>query len=215
MRHNPKFAVTDAAVARALIAANPWTTIVSQHGGDLVASHYPVLLDEDRPDELTVVTHVGRPDERVHGFGGGAEVMLIFAGAHGYISPSWYSGAEDPIPTWNFSVVHAHGVPEILSDADNLRVLLRLSAHFEQHVDHPTSLDPAVAADVARGTVGIRVPISRFVCKVKMSQNKDEATQHGVIAALERPGGPYADPALARDMRRALGLGSGTEPDPA
>jgi transcriptional regulator len=40
-----------------------------------VASHYPVLLDKDR-DGLAVFTHVGRPDEQLHGFGQ-REIMLI------------------------------------------------------------------------------------------------------------------------------------------
>ena len=63
---------------RRLIRDHPWATIVSHHDGGLVASHYPVLLDEER-DDLAVVTHVGRPDEQVHGFGA-AEMLLIVAG---------------------------------------------------------------------------------------------------------------------------------------
>ena len=94
MRHNPKHAVTDEAVVRRLIAENPWATLVSHHDGELVASHYPILLDE-RADELAIVTHVGRPDEQVHGFGD-REVLLIVAGPHGYISPSWYCARRAP-----------------------------------------------------------------------------------------------------------------------
>ena len=52
---------------RTLIAENPWATIVSQHEGELVASHYPILLD-DASEQLAIVTHVGRPDERIHDF---------------------------------------------------------------------------------------------------------------------------------------------------
>lgn len=43
---------------------------------------------------------------------------------------------------------------------------------------------------VARGTVGIRLPITRFVCKIKMSQDKDPVTQRQVMDALRAPG-PY------------------------
>ena len=46
MRHNPKHAVDDPAIVRRLVAENPWGTLVS-HAGGLVASHYPILLDED------------------------------------------------------------------------------------------------------------------------------------------------------------------------
>jgi transcriptional regulator len=86
MRHNTKYAVTDPDVVRVLIAENPWATIDSDTDGAIVASHYPVLLDEER-DRLAMVTHVGRPDEEIHRFGRG-EVLLIVAGPHGYVSPS-------------------------------------------------------------------------------------------------------------------------------
>jgi transcriptional regulator len=200
MRHNPRHAETDPATVRRLIAANPWATIVSQSSAGLVASHYPVLLDEDT-DDLAVYTHVGRPDEQVHEFGTG-EVMLIVAGPHGYISPSWYSERGTPVPTWNFSVAHCYGTPQVLDADANLRVLTRLVDHFEQHVDEPLPLDQEFGAKLARGTVGIRLPITRFVCKVKMSQDKDAQSQRQVLAALRRPG-PYASAALADEMERA------------
>lgn len=202
MRHNPKHAVTDEAVVRTLIAEHPWATLVSRHEGELVASHYPILLDEERED-LAIVTHVGRPDDRVHGFGAGHEILLIVAGPHGYISPSWYAPGDTPAPTWNFSVAHCYGVPEILDADENLRVLTRLVAHFEQHVEAPVYLDPDVGARISPGTVGIRLPITRFVCKVKMSQDKGETSRRQVLEQL-RGDGPYASPALADDMERAL-----------
>jgi transcriptional regulator len=204
MRHNPKHAVDDPAVVRRLIAENPWGTLVSQADG-LVASHYPILLDEESA-ELAIVTHVGRPDEQIHQFGSGTEMLLIVAGPHGYISPSWYAPGATPAPTWNFSVAHCYGVPQVLDADENLRVLTRLVAHFERHVDDPVWLDQQVGARIARGTVGIRLPITRFICKVKMSQDKDPVSQRQVLEQL-RGDGPYASPALADDMERALAGG--------
>ena len=203
VRHNPKHAETDSGVVRRLILENPWAVIVSEGLDGLVASHYPVLLD-DSTDDLTVVTHVGRPDEELHAFGTD-ELLLIFSGPHGYISPSWYTEDATPVPTWNFSVAHCYGVPEILDEEENLRVLTRLVHHFEQHVANPVGLDPEVGARWVQATVGIRVPIARFVCKVKMSQDKDAGSQSGVLEALRRPG-PYRNEAVASEMERALGL---------
>jgi len=201
MRHNAHYAITDPRVVRDLIAENPWATIVSNNDSGLVASHYPVLLD-DRDAGLAIVTHVGRPDEKVHAFGTG-EILVIVAGPHGYISPSWYSGQVAPVPTWNFSVAHCYGVPEVLDADENLRVLTRLVDHFEQHVERPVVLDQESGARLARGTVGIRLPITRFVCKVKMSQDKDPQSRQQVLEAL-RGSGHYSDPALAAEMQRAL-----------
>ena len=201
MRHSPHHAVDDPAVVRRMIRENPWATLVSQADG-LVASHYPILLDEDS-DELAIFTHVGRPDDEVHGFGSGREVLLIVAGPHGYVSPSWYVKGATPAPTWNFSVAHCYGVPQFLDAEENLRVLTRLVAHFERRVEDPVWLDQQIGARIARGTVGIRLPITRFVCKVKMSGDKDPVSQRQVLEHL-RGDGPYASPALADDMERAL-----------
>jgi transcriptional regulator len=202
VRHNPKHAVTDEAVVRTLIEENPWATIVSQRDGELVASHYPILLDTG--DELAILTHVGRPDEQVHDFGD-REMLLIVAGPHGYVSPSWYAPGATRAPTWNFSVAHCYGVPQILSLEDNKATLTRLVAHFEQHVEDPVYLEPDVADRLAPGTVGIRLPISRFICKVKMSQDKDPVSQRSVLEHL-RGDGSYANRALAADMERALAI---------
>jgi transcriptional regulator len=208
MRHNPSHEVTDPTVVRDLIAENPWATLVSATQEGIVASHYPVLLDEG--PELAVLTHVGRPDEEIHKFGS-AEILLIVAGTHGYISPSWYSDQATRVPTWNFSVAHCYGVPQLLDAEDNLRVLTRLVERFERHVQEPALLDQELGERIARGTVGMRLAISRFTCKVKMSREKDPDTQRRVMRALRGPG-PYSNPALADDMSRALGAAGESDP---
>ena len=201
MRHNPYHASEDPDVVRQLIRQHPWGTLVSSNDGQLVASHYPVILD-DEADGLTVLTHVGRPDDKIHGFGD-REVLLIIQGRHGYISPSWYAPGSIRAPTWNFTAAHCYGVPQILGEEENLAVLARLVAHFERHVENPLLLDLDWGRPIARGTVGIRLPITRFVCKIKMSQDKDPVTQRQVMDALRAPG-PYQNPELASDMARAL-----------
>jgi len=201
MRPNPTHASDDPEVVRQLIRENPWSTLVSGNAGKLVASHYQVLLDE-AADDLALLTHVGRPDDQLHGFGE-QEIMVIIQGRHGYISPSWYLPGTTPAPTWNFSVAHCYGVPEILSAEENLQVLTRLVEHFERHVAQPQFLDPEWGAQLARGTVGLRIAITRFVCKVKLSHDKSPANQQRVIAAL-RESGPYQHRALADEMQRSL-----------
>lgn len=201
MRPNALLASDDPDVIRRLIRQNPWAILVSAGAEGLVASHYPVLLDEGA-DQLAVLTHVGRPDETIHGFGAN-EVLLIVQGRHGYISPSWYAPGAIKAPTWNFSAAHCYGVPQVLGEEENLAVLARLVERFERHVDDPVLLDPEWARPLAQGTVGIRLPIERFICKIKMSQDKDPQSRRQVMDALRRPG-PYENPGLADDMADAL-----------
>ncbi len=204
MRKNPYFELTDLEVVKRLIRENPWATLVSNSSSGLVASHYPILLEENR-EELSIVTHLGRPDEKVHELGE-RELLMIVQGPHGYVSSSWY-GEHIEVPTWNFIVAHLTGVPEILAPDENFEVLTRLVDHFEQRVDHPRPLNssPEVLENArrdSRGTLGLRLVPTKVVAKQKMSQNKSPETVQAVRSELEGDGF-YSDAALAREMRLA------------
>lgn len=200
MRHKAAHACDDPEVVKELIEENPWATLVSVNDGP-VASHCPVLLDREA-EQPTLLTHLGKPDDELHGLGDG-EMLAIVQGHHGYVSPSWYAPGATPAPTWNFTVAHLYGVPEILSEEENLSVLTRLVEHFEQHVEKPLLLDQEWGAQIAKGTVGIRLRATRFICKRKLSQDKDAVSRQQAIAALRQPG-PYHHPALADEMEREL-----------
>ncbi|HEX6205382.1 MAG TPA: FMN-binding negative transcriptional regulator [Solirubrobacterales bacterium] len=200
MRPNPLFASEDPELVRALVREHPWATLVTSTESGLVASHYPVMLDEDAPG-LTLLTHLGRPDDEVLEIGLG-EVLVIVQGNHGYVSPGWYTPEERLVPTWNFTVAHLHGMPQVLDETENFAVLTRLVEHFERHLDQPHRLSPA-DAPIAKGTVGLRIPIDRFEMKRKLGQNKSAETRRQVIAAL-REESPYRHPVLAEEMEREL-----------
>ena len=196
--------MTDVAELRRLIDRNPWVTLVSDTAEGLVASHYAVLLDDER-DDLTVVGHVGKPDDLIHGLGE-QELLIVVQGPHGYISPGWYGDVQS-VPTWNFVSAHLTGVPELLSPEENLRVLDRLVSRFEDRMPEPRLLwerpnDPAFVERLERGTVGFRLTPARVVAKRKLSQNKPADVVETVIAELNGDG-PYANAALAAEMRRA------------
>ncbi|WP_396600150.1 FMN-binding negative transcriptional regulator [Frigoribacterium sp. R86507] len=203
MRHTPTFVLSDVDEVKRLVRENPWATIVSHTAAGLVASHYPVVLEEDAtdPEAIVLVSHVGRPDERSHELGE-HEVLVIVQGPHGYVSPGWYP-AEQIIPTWNHVTAHLWGTPEILSDDENFRVLGELVDHFERVMPEPSTLtlDDAGSRRVAKGTVGIRLRVTRFDARAKLSQNKAPEVVDRIVAELEH-GEHYAQPALAAEMRR-------------
>ena len=203
MRQNPSFVLGDVADIRRLIAENPWVTLVANTANGLAASHYAVVLDPDR-DDLTILGHVGRPDEAILELGQG-ELLVIVQGPHGYISPGWYD-AKPAVPTWNYVVAHLSGVPEILSDEENYRVLGALVEHFENRMPEPrlmegTPENAAYASRISAGTVGFRLTPTRVTGKRKLSQNRPDDTIETIIFELEN-GSEYPNPALAAEMRR-------------
>lgn len=205
MRHTPHYLMTDPEEVRRLIRAHPWATIVSSTSSGLVASHYPIVLEEptaDDPDAIVVVSHVGRPDEQLHELGE-HEVLLIVQGPHGYVSPGWYPEG-DIVPTWNHVTAHLWGTPQLLDADENYRVLEDLVDRFEAPMPEPRSLqlDEDGARRLARGTVGVRLRVDRFDARAKLSQNKRPEVRDRIMAEL-RGDGPYAQPALADEMARA------------
>jgi transcriptional regulator len=201
MRRTPTYITEDAEVVKRLIRENPWTGYVSPASTGLVASHYATLLDEEDTDGITILSHFGRPDERLHELGE-HEMLVIVQGPHGYISPGWYAEG-DIIPTWNHVTAHLYGTPEILSDEENYEVLRRLVDHFERRMPSPHSLDedPERMRRVALGTVGLRMRVTRFDARLKLSQNKPDEVRDTIIDALQGVG-PYASPDLAAEMRQ-------------
>lgn len=178
--------------------------LVSHTAAGNVASHYPVMLEDGPADEISIVSHVGRPDEVAHGLGSG-EVLVIIQGPHGYVSPSWYPDG-DLVPTWNHVTAHLWGTPEILSPEENYAVLEALVDQFEQRVPRPRSLrmDEELTRRIARGTVGLRLRVARFEARAKLSQNKPADVVARITDELEADG-PYANAALAGEMRRLHG----------
>jgi transcriptional regulator len=200
MRHTPGYLLTDPDEVKRLIRENPWATIVSNTSTGLVASHYPVMLEEDA-EGISIVSHVGRPDEQLHELGQ-HEVLVIIQGPHGYISPGWYD-PTDFVPTWNHVTAHLYGTPELLSTEENFRVLDSLTDHFEERMPHPVhlSIDEEGARRIALGTVGLRLKVDRFDARLKLSQNKAPEVVDRIIDELQA-GEHYSNPQLAREMRR-------------
>ena len=202
MRYTPRYLMTDPQEVKRLIRNNPWATFVSPASTGLVASHYPVILDEEASkgedgDEIVILSHFGRPDDDLHELGR-HQVLVIIQGPHDYVSPSWYSPG-DLVPTWNHVTAHLYGTPEVLSEEDNYKALGRLTDHFEAGRPHGRSLseDEAGTRRIAKGTAGLRMRVDRFDSRAKLSQNKDADVRATITHHLAE-----RNPALADEMRR-------------
>ncbi|MGW2289686.1 FMN-binding negative transcriptional regulator [Streptomyces phaeochromogenes] len=194
------FRVDDPGRIRDLARAHPWATLIS-HTPDrgLVVSHLPVLVDDSRQD-TTLLGHLARTDAGKHELGS-HEVVVVIQGPHGYISPSWY-GETPHVPTWNFTVLHVHGRPEVLDPTDTYDVLSATVDHFEDRLPEPWRLArvESYAHRIAAAVTGFRLPATKVTAKAKLSQDEREEIVLRLAGALES-GRPYAVPELARAMR--------------
>ena len=108
------FEASDVAWCHALIRREPFALLIGvDHTGAPFATHLPVLLDESPAPRGTLLGHVARPNPQWELFAPDRPVLVVFPGAHAYVSPSWY-GTHPSVPTWNYVAVHAYGVPRLI-----------------------------------------------------------------------------------------------------
>jgi len=196
------FQETDPGVLHALMRAYPFATVVTYGDGGATANHLPLELVDG-----TLHGHIARGNELAKA--DGAQVLVIFHGADGYISPNWYPSKHETgreVPTWNYAVVHVHGRLRTVDDAAWLhRLLERLTDRHEASLPQPWHVDDAPEDHIQsmlRAIVGINISIERIEGKFKLSQNHPDANRAGVRRGLAERGG-RRDAELAELMQQA------------
>ncbi len=182
---------TDIAVLHALVRSHPLGAWVTHGDEELLANHIPFLLDSSQGEHGTLVGHVARANPIWQAFSTTVPSLVIFQGAETYITPSWYPSKHahgKVVPTWNYAVVHAHGLPRAIEDHDwLLQHLTQLTDTHERGQALPWKVSDAPLDFTERlmdAIVGIEIPISKLSAKWKVSQNRPEPDKLGVVAGL-------------------------------
>lgn len=182
------FESRDEATLAHLMSAHPLAQIVHTDAeGGLDADPVPLLWDAER---RTLRGHVARANP-LWRTANGAAVLAIFSDPGAYVSPNWYpskAATHQAVPTWNYTVVHAHGTLQVHDDEAWLAEFLPLlTARHEAGQPRPWALCDAPAdylQRMMRAIVGIEIPVTRLAGKVKASQNRSAADRESVAAAL-------------------------------
>lgn len=178
-------ALADSASIEAFLHHHSFATLVTCDAqGVPFATHIPVLFDAA---QNILRAHIARANPQWQHFQPEREVLVIFSGAHSYISSLWYQNPQE-VSTWNYTAVHVYGTPHIISDAAALHTLLADTNRMldgEQGVEHFEQLDSRFREGLMRGIVGFSIIISRTEAKFKLSQNKNQSEQQRIVEHLE------------------------------
>ena len=185
------FAETRLEELHRIIREHPLGMLVTHGACGLDANHLPFELIPDRGAHGTLQAHIARANPLWKEVSDGTEVLVVFRGAHGYISPSWYPSKHEThrsVPTWNYEAVHAQGRMHLIDDAKFVGGLVaRLTHVYEAAEPRPWKLADApreYIEEMLRNIVGIEIEVTRLAGKRKLSQNRDARDIQGVIEAL-------------------------------
>ena len=187
-----------------IIREYPLGVLITHDAQGLDANHLPFEFDPNAGTHGVLTAHVARANPVWQRCASGNSAMVVFRGAEGYVSPNWYPSkheAHRQVPTWNYEVVHAHGLLTVRDDERFVRgVVGRLTRRHEADEPRPWKMSdsaPEFIDGMLRNIVGIEVAITSLVCKRKLSQNKEERDRLGAADALLATGNTE----LAQSMR--------------
>jgi len=184
-----------------LIRSRAFGQITVHADGQLLAAHVPLLLSEDAQ---TVDIHLVRSNPIARALSEPLEALITINGPDGYVSPDWY-GADDQVPTWNYTAVQLRGTLDLLDHAQMRDVLDRQSAHFENQLPKMAwtadKMTPEVLDKMMRQIVPCRLTITDLQSTFKLNQNKPDDVRLRAADAIETSGVGLETAALAALMR--------------
>ncbi len=199
----------DLAAQHDLIRRHPLGLLVSHGPQGLVANAIPFLVDASASKLGTLNAHMARANVQWRDLGGASEALVVFHGVDHYVSPSWYATKRETgkvVPTWNYVMVQARGVPRVIEDEAWLRrQIAALTRSQESGRAAPWAVTDApedFVAAMVRQIVGLEIEIADIRGKWKASQNRPVADRAGVVAGLEADG-EAAALAMAAIVREA------------
>jgi transcriptional regulator len=203
------FREDDPGTLAAFIDAHPLATLVMVTAEGLTANHIPLLRTTGGAVDMVLRGHVARGNDIWKTVAADGATLAVFGGADRYISPSWYPTKAltgEVVPTWNYSVVHAHGRIRFIDDAAWVHALVvALTERHEATRPVPWAVSDApetYVSKMVRAIVGFEITVERLEGKFKSSQNRTEGERRGVSAGLQAQGvASEIQSSLVRDPR--------------
>lgn len=201
------FRVADEGELIAFLRAHPLGLVIASRAEGPSADLIPFVVD----GRNRLRAHFARANPLRQTLSTPQEVLVVFSGPQGYVSPSWYpSKAENGkvVPTWNYAMVQVRGRAVLREGPDWIAgQIAELTRAQEAHRSNPWAASDAPAPFIEaqiRAIVGLEIEITDLRGKYKLSQNRSAADRNGVITGLIAEDMPNAKATAAfMNMREA------------
>ncbi len=173
----------------AFLKQNNFAALVTFDGEKPIATHTPVEVVESENGWM-IYGHLSRANPQKKTFDG-QEALLIFQGAHTYISARWYT--EVDVPTWDYMIVHVYGRAREIQGDELYSVLSRLVERHEAATSYRLEgLPQDMVRKEIKGVFGFVMQVTRIDAGYKLSQGKTEEERGSIVSELEQRGDEYS-----------------------
>lgn len=167
---------------RAFLQQNYFGLLLSNNP-DLLYTPLPFLFDWQK-SQLTAHCHIARNNPQLKQLNE-QQVQIVIMGPHAFVAGDCY-GEEQAVSTWNYSLVELKGTAFTLNTEQTLALARRQESFsapdMQQSADYQQKL--------VNGICGVRIDISSWLGKMKLSQNKSADQRQKVgdyLQSTEQP----------------------------
>lgn len=193
------FKVEDWQEVESFLQDHPFAILVSNQQETPIATHLPLEV-EKRDGKLVLSGHLAYANPQWRTFEQDQPVLVIFQGAHAYVSSSWYGHLN--VPTWNYMAVHVYGKARIVSQERLKEMLAAMLLKYETGRENAVlweRLPAEYLESQLKAIVGFEIEVEQIEAKYKLSQNRNQEDYQAIIDKLEN-----ADDADANKVAEAM-----------
>lgn len=185
MYKSSQFEEKDTDKVLAFMQAHPFITLIGFDGTYPVATQVPVQVYQDEAG-MRIVGHIMRKTDHHLAYVKNENVMVLFTGAHAYVSAAVY---ENPAvaSTWNYSSVQAKGKIRLMDNAETRIAIMQLTDQYEDAVNSPASfhkMDTAYIDQHLKAIAGFEIKVESLHNVFKLSQNHSATNRTNIVANL-------------------------------
>lgn len=160
--------------------------IISYYNKKPFITYLPFLLDRNNK---ILFAHLAKANDHSK-YLDNSDVVVLFNGPHGYISPNFYIN-KNTVPTWNYTTVHIYGKASIINDPEfvNSQINELISVHESKYnISDPYTvdiLDKEKLTNYLKRITCIKIKINSFEGKFKINQERPREERENVIQNLK------------------------------
>ncbi len=169
----------------AYMTAHPFALVCGvDRNNKPVATQIPFLFSQ-RGDKLFLQGHFMKKQDHTNAFFQNPDVLVVFSGAHSYVSASWYENKQIA-STWNYQSVQASGTIRFQDTDFLLRLLTSLTEKFESPGSPSLvqSMDTEYVSQMMQAIVAFEIEVLSVRHVFKLSQNRDKQSHANIISKL-------------------------------
>jgi transcriptional regulator len=155
-----------------------------------IVTQVPVFIEE-KDGRKILSGHIMKNTDHHKAFLHNKNVLVVFTGAHTYVSGTWYSNPYIA-STWNYMSVHVKGSIRFLDDLALEDMLRKTTLHFENYDQQSTTIFDNLPSEfrqkVIHAIVAFEIEVTEMDNVFKLSQDRDAQSYHNIIGKLKQQG---------------------------